>query len=319
MNPNQPDEPVPDHSATIRHRWPQPQPTPPPQHTQPPQPTHPPQGQPQGQPPYNPQGQPQYQSNPHQAPPYQQQGPPYGMPQQPPQPPPETRRLDYTPDLLPPVPDYEPVRAPKSAWWWVIVVGGVALVIAILAVAVILWGRSSTASALPQTQQQQQGGPRVTDAKSHVSYALPDGWKQTKDGLVDPFTSSAGPKKAKDKDEGAVVVAFPQGQKVAAKPTPEQLQAQVKSVAFRNAEFFMPQEGSREALTTRSLEIGGRPAATASFRIVFKDATRSPAYVRTVLIFTADDSISYVFGSTAPDGKADRAAIDQVMDSVRPV
>ncbi|MFI6321688.1 hypothetical protein ACIBG8_29425 [Nonomuraea sp. NPDC050556] len=270
MNPQRPDEPVPDQSATIRHRWPQPQGT-----------------GPQQQPPPPPQG--------------------YV---------PQTRRLDYTPDLLPPVPEYEPVKAPKSAWWWVILVGGIALVIAALAVAVILGVRASSTTTAISTGQDH--GPRVTDTGAHVTYALPPAWEQRKDNLTKPFTSSIAPKAKPAKDEGAVVVAFPHGAKVTGKASPEQLQAQAKSVAFRNAEFFAPQEGSREAVSTRSLEIDGRPAATASFRIVFKDATRSPTYVRIVLLYTADDAISYVFGMTSPDGKGERAPVDQVMESVRP-
>lgn len=269
MNPPRPDEPVPDQSATIRHRWPQP----------------------------------------HATGPQQQPQPPQGHV-------PQTRRLDYTPDLLPPVPEYAPVKAPKSAWWWVIVVGGVALVIAALAVAVILTVRATSTTTAMSTGQDH--GPRVTDTDAHLSYALPPAWEQRKDNLTKPFTSSIAPKAKPAKDEGAMVVAFPHGTKVSERATPEQLQAQARSVAFQNAEFFAPQEGSREAVSTRSLEIGGRPAATASFRIVFKDATRAPAYVRVVLLFTADDAISYVFGMTSPDGRGDRAPVDQVMESVRP-
>jgi hypothetical protein len=70
-----------------------------------------------------------------------------GQPQQPQQPqqgeqgPPQapyTRRLPYTPDMLPDVPVYE-TKAPRSAWWWVIVVGGLVLIVAAIAVAVIIW------------------------------------------------------------------------------------------------------------------------------------------------------------------------------------
>lgn len=312
MNPQKPDEPAPDHSATIRHRWPQPAPQEAPPYGQqqaPPSGPHPHHYGPHPQ-----YGQPPQGTGPHQG--GQQYGQQYGA--QPPSGPPQTRRLDYTPDMLPPVPDYVQVKPPKSAWWWVIVVGGIALVMAIIAVAVILTVRASAAPSTQAAQSQSQGAPTVTDTASKVAYDLPPGWQQHTNDLVKPFTSQIAPKAKPAKNEGAVVVAFPHGPKVTEQPTAEQLQAQAKSVAFRNAEFFVPEAGSREALSTRSLEIGGRPAATVSFRIVFKDATRSPAYVRTVLIFAADDAISYVFGMTSPDGPGDRGPVDQVMNSVRP-
>ncbi|MCK2217886.1 hypothetical protein MF672_029425 [Actinomadura sp. ATCC 31491] len=64
--------------------------------------------------------------------------------------PPVTRRLEYTPDMLPDVQLYE-AKPARSGWWWVILVGGLVLLIAALAVAAVLWVRStqSTAKALP--------------------------------------------------------------------------------------------------------------------------------------------------------------------------
>ncbi|HEX4813725.1 MAG TPA: hypothetical protein VFV66_13340 [Nonomuraea sp.] len=61
---------------------------------------------------------------------------------------PLTRRLPYTPDMLPPVRHYE-ARPPRSAWWWVIVTGGLVLLIAVLAVAVVLWVRGTAAESPP--------------------------------------------------------------------------------------------------------------------------------------------------------------------------
>ncbi|AQZ69785.1 hypothetical protein BKM31_57420 [[Actinomadura] parvosata subsp. kistnae] len=59
---------------------------------------------------------------------------------------PSTRRLPYTPDMLPDVPLYE-TKPPRSGWWWVIVVGGLVLLLAAVAVAAILWVRSATADS----------------------------------------------------------------------------------------------------------------------------------------------------------------------------
>ncbi|MBB6547618.1 hypothetical protein [Nonomuraea rubra] len=58
---------------------------------------------------------------------------------------PSTRRLPYTPDMLPDVQHYE-ARPSRSGWWWVIVVGGLVLLIAAVAVAAILWVRSASAT-----------------------------------------------------------------------------------------------------------------------------------------------------------------------------
>ncbi|MEW9553008.1 hypothetical protein [Nonomuraea sp. NPDC050783] len=59
--------------------------------------------------------------------------------------PPATRRLEYTPDMLPDVQLYE-TRPPRSGWRWVIVVGGLVLLLAALAVAAVLWVRSAQAA-----------------------------------------------------------------------------------------------------------------------------------------------------------------------------
>lgn len=222
---------------------------------------------------------------------------------------PGTRRLPYTPDMFPDVPQYEG-KPPRRAWWWVVVVGGIALLVAALAVAVVLWVRSSNPVVDPQPQPQGQpaGPPRVTDAASKLSYLHPDGWKK-QGGLAQPFTSGLG-------KDGGFVVAFPHEGPV--EPlTPEQLQAQARSIAFKNAEFFMPQPGTREALSTRSLRIGGRDAASASFRLAF--STEDPAYVRVVLVPTGDGTMSYLYGSVKPDGAAARQALDRILDSVTPV
>ncbi|TYB51046.1 hypothetical protein FXF51_54500 [Nonomuraea sp. PA05] len=62
---------------------------------------------------------------------------------------PSTRRLEYTPDMLPDVQLYE-AKPVRSGWWWVIVVGGLVLLIAAVAVAAVFWLRSGTeARALP--------------------------------------------------------------------------------------------------------------------------------------------------------------------------
>ncbi|KAB8189330.1 hypothetical protein FH608_039640 [Nonomuraea phyllanthi] len=55
--------------------------------------------------------------------------------------PPVTRRLPYTPDLLPDVPHYE-AGPSRSGWWWLVVAGSIVLLVAAVAVAAILWSRA---------------------------------------------------------------------------------------------------------------------------------------------------------------------------------
>ncbi|MEQ4720104.1 hypothetical protein [Nonomuraea sp. B19D2] len=114
MTREQPDPQGQDPLETIRHRYPRP--------TQPPRPG---------------------------TPPPQRQGP-----AQRPQEPPSTRRLPYTPDMLPDVPLYE-AEPPRSAWWWAVVAGALVLLIAAVAVA-FLWGRAS-ADAGPRALQTEIG------------------------------------------------------------------------------------------------------------------------------------------------------------------
>jgi hypothetical protein len=64
---------------------------------------------------------------------------------------PSTRRLPYTPDMLPDVQHYE-AEPSRSGWWWVIVVGGLVLLVAAVAVAAVLWVRSASATGAPATQ-----------------------------------------------------------------------------------------------------------------------------------------------------------------------
>ena len=234
-----------------------------------------------------------------------QPGPPHQEPSQEPGHTPYTQRLPYTPDMLPDVPQYE-AKPPKSSWWWVIVVGGIAILVASVAVAALLWGRST---AEQPAKPGSQSPARVTDGKARVSYLIPVGWRKADQPS---YTSgiSAG---------GALVVAFPQQQGgIGGAATSEQLQARADDVALDTARRLLPDVGGRDGLRTRALEVGGRPAATASFRVVFKSATKDPAYVRIVAVHTGDGGLSYVYGSTVPDGDAARRALDDVLDSVTP-
>ncbi|MEU8248743.1 hypothetical protein [Nonomuraea sp. NPDC048916] len=227
---------------------------------------------------------------PHPAPPGQQ--------------PPGTQRLPYTPDMLPDVPQYE-ARPARSGWWWAIVVGGIAVLVAALAVAAILWMRAQTGAQAPaEPVGTAAGPPRVTDTRSQVSYLLPPGWAKADDPS---FTSGI-------TRGGATVVAFrEEGPTLSA----EQLQARAGSVALDTARRLLPAVDSREDVRTRMLELGGLPAATASFRVVFAGAGQDPAYVRVVAV-QAGGAISYVYGSTVPDGEAARQALDAILDSVTP-
>jgi hypothetical protein len=148
MNPEQPGQPDPD--LTIRHRWPQqgppphaPQPaqgTPPPYRNPPPGtgPAHRP--RPGGPPPQGPRPGtgPLQAPHPHpapaQRPQHPQDDPPGGF----------TRRLPYTPDMLPDVPVYE-TKPARSGWWWMILVCGVALVAAALTIGFLFWVNSGRA------------------------------------------------------------------------------------------------------------------------------------------------------------------------------
>ena len=212
--------------------------------------------------------------------------------------------------MLPDVPHYE-AKPPKSGWWWVIVVGGIAILVVVVAVVALLWARSTVEPPVKPGAQPTvtSGAARITDTKAQVSYLIPAGWTK-----ADRPSSTSGIAAG-----GAVVVAFPQQQGgIGGAATSEQLQATADAVALDTARRFLPDLGSRDGLRTRALEVGGQPAATASFRVVFKSATKDPAYVRIVAVHTADGGLSYVYGSTVPDGDAARRALDGVLDSVTP-
>ncbi|MEO3872948.1 hypothetical protein ABGB18_29385 [Nonomuraea sp. B12E4] len=70
---------------------------------------------------------------------------------------PNTRRLPYTPDMLPDVQHYE-AKPRRSAWWWVVLVGGLVVLVAALAVAAVLWARSAADK------------PRATETRSAITF-----------------------------------------------------------------------------------------------------------------------------------------------------
>ncbi|GGO82622.1 hypothetical protein [Nonomuraea cavernae] len=217
---------------------------------------------------------------------------------------PGTQRLPYTPDMLPDVPQYE-TKPSRSGWWWAIVVGGIAVLVAALAVAAILWTRAQADARTPAGPVgAPTGPPRVTDTRAQVSYLLPAGWAKTGDPA---FTSGIA-------HGGTTVVAFRQEGPAL---SPEQLQARARTVAMETARRLLPAIDSGEETRTRPLELGGLPAATASFRVVFAGAGQDPAYVRLVAV-QADGAISYVYGNAEPDGQAARQALDAILDSVTP-
>jgi hypothetical protein len=233
-----------------------------------------------------------------------------------------TRRLPYTPDMLPDVPQYE-AKPPKSGWWWVILVGGIAVLIAAAAVVAILVVRNTQSTPAKPTPEpasqgtsppvsQPVGAPRVTDVRAGVSYLVPDGWART---APQPYTSGI----AKD---GAIVVAYPgQGGDDGGvggdggAQSVEQLQATAGAEALRTARHFMPDLASRDDVRGGALRIGDRDAATASFRGVFRSPSKDPAYVRLVAVRTGD-AVSFVYGSAMPGDEAARQALDTILDSV---
>ncbi|WP_219472193.1 hypothetical protein [Nonomuraea rhizosphaerae] len=242
-------------------------------------------------------------------PPPEQTWPPHQQQQQAGEPP-GTRRLPYTPDMLPDVTQYE-APPPKSGWRWAIVVGGIAILVAAAAIAVILWGNSNAEKPAPTPTASQgaaKGAAKVNDAKAGLSYAIPKGWKKAdRPEFTSGLTSG-----------GTVVYAFTQAQDAAGgTSTSEQLQAKADAVGLETARRLMPDLGSRDQLRTRAVSVGGQPGATASFHVVFKSATKDPAYVRIVAVQTAG-GVSYVYGSTTPDGEEARQALDKVLDSVTP-
>jgi len=82
-------------------------------------------------------------------------------------------------------------------------------------------------------------------------------------------------------------------------------------------EFFPDSPVEAVDHSRRKITVGGRPAATVSYRIVAEQGGRNSGYLRAVVVHLAEGRVSFAFGLAKPD--EDRLIIDTILDSVTPL
>ncbi|QIB45529.1 hypothetical protein [Streptomyces aureoverticillatus] len=189
-----------------------------------------------------------------------------------------------------------------------------ALVTALLAAGLGAWWWTRSGDEDPLA-----GRPRVTDAKTGLSYGIPEGWKRTdkgkKGGLIGAFTSSIGPSD-KGEDEGEDEAGPETGATVLAgrsAPVPEPaLKSQTERAARSNAEFFFP-DGSSKREESKATTVDGRPAHTVALAV--KDGEGGTAHLRLTLITVDDKRTAFLLGIAMPGTSAEKQTVDDVLAS----
>ncbi|MFD0381607.1 hypothetical protein ACFQ2B_01710 [Streptomyces stramineus] len=142
----------------------------------------------------------------------------------------------------------------------------------------------------------------MSDDAAGLSYAIPEGWKQSRGKLIDAFTSSIGTERAGD-GEGGTVLAGRSG----AVPE-EQLKRWAEAAARSNAEFFFP-DGSSTLRESRETTVSGRAAHTVLRDV--KDGKGRTARIRMTLVAVDDTRSAFLLGvsqRTAPETRGRRTS-----------
>ncbi|WP_432585206.1 hypothetical protein ABVG11_03210 [Streptomyces sp. HD1123-B1] len=160
------------------------------------------------------------------------------------------------------------------------------------------------------------GRPRVTDRAAGLSYAIPEGWRQSDEDLVDAYTSSISRRPAADTteagddtDEDGGVVLAGRGD-----PVPRSaLRQRTESAARSNAEYFYP-DGRSTLEESRAVEVDDRPAHTVSLTVRAADGG-TENHLRLTLISVRDDRVAFLLGVAESPEKPARQEVDAVLDS----
>ncbi|GAU70646.1 hypothetical protein SSP35_21_00400 [Streptomyces sp. NBRC 110611] len=222
--------------------------------------------------------------------------------------PPPTRQPPVYPPYPYAYPDSAPqpqTRAPRARRAMVIGI--------VVALALLLAGGATWWWLAPDGDGPLADRPRVTDATSGLSYAIPKGWEHdaAKDKRLLSAFSSTITKKAGPGGSGGAVLA---GR--SRKPIPSSaLQRQAEFAARSNAEFFFPDQAVRLE-KSQPATIGGHSAHTVALAVQKKSKDRDAAYLKITLVTVDGDRTSFVLGvATAAPDAASRGDVGAVLES----
>ncbi|WP_159395185.1 hypothetical protein [Streptomyces albireticuli] len=208
---------------------------------------------------------------------------------------------DPRPQPYPPFPASPPPlpgRAPRGRG--ALVAGTVAVLVLALCGGAAWWLTRSDGDPLA-------GRPRVTDSAAGLSYAIPEGWKDSgREKLIGAFTSSVGPERA-EREGGSTVLAGRAG------PVPEEaLKPQAERAARSNAVFFSP-DGRSTLEESRATKVSGRPAHTVVLRL--EDGEGGTGHLRMTLVQVDAGRSAFLLGIALPAGPDERHEVDAVLES----
>ncbi|WP_171165492.1 hypothetical protein [Streptomyces sp. I05A-00742] len=206
----------------------------------------------------------------------------------------------FPPPFPPPFPPAPPRRRRAA------VAGAVALGVLLAGGAGTAWWLSRGEDGSPLA-----GRPRVTDDAAGLSYAIPEGWKQSKGKLISAFTTTIGREKQRGEPDGeqtATVLAGRSGRPV----PPAELGRVAERAARSNAEFFFPDRPATPE-ESRAVTVDDRPAHTVALRVdTEKDG---PARLRFTLVALDGDRAAFLMGVAQPAGGRAQQEVDAVLES----
>ncbi|MEU5163482.1 hypothetical protein AB0G74_28255 [Streptomyces sp. NPDC020875] len=157
--------------------------------------------------------------------------------------------------------------------------------------------------------------PRVEDEKAGISYAVPEGWRAERKGLIEAFTSAAVDRGGEPSDgdgtgdgggaEGGSLLAGRAG------AVPESgLRRETERAASSNATFFCP-DGRSELRESKATTVDGRPAHTVVVKVVGTDCGK--LHLRMNIVPVDDGRSAFLLGVTDDTGAGNSRLIDDVL------
>ncbi|MFI1826202.1 hypothetical protein ACH41E_07045 [Streptomyces sp. NPDC020412] len=151
--------------------------------------------------------------------------------------------------------------------------------------------------------------PRVKDGKAGISFALPEGWRDERIGLIDAFTSAATGRAAEGtRDDGLGAGSLLAGRGGAV--TQSGLRRVTERSAASNAVFFCP-DGRATIQESKATTVDERPAHTVVMKVTGSDC--GELHLRMNVVAVDDTRSGFLLGITDGTETANSRLIDDVL------
>ncbi|MEU3602807.1 hypothetical protein ABZ714_29485 [Streptomyces sp. NPDC006798] len=161
--------------------------------------------------------------------------------------------------------------------------------------------------------------PRVEDEKAGISYAIPEGWRAERKGLIEAFTSAVVGRGSEESDGAGTADGTAGGEggeggslfagRAEAVPGAG-LRRETERAASSNAGFFCP-DGRSALQESKATTVDGRPAHTVVVKVTGTDCGK--LHLRLNVVSVDDSRSAFLLGVTDDTGAGNSRLIDDVL------